>query len=73
MRDPNSIITFGKYSGLSLSDPQVPLSYLRWIGKRGSYNHPDNRFDCIFKVPITLMVLARREYESRTGERWVGR
>lgn len=65
-------ITFGKYVGLQLSNETIPLSYVKWIAKRGSYRHPDNRFVTTFKVPITLMVLARREWERRTGERWVG-
>jgi hypothetical protein len=70
MRNPSTIITFGQYSGLSLSNPAVPLSYIRWISKRGIYHEPGNRFEATFKVPIELMVLARREWESRTGLRW---
>ena len=72
MRNQSTIITFGMYSGLSLSNPVVPLSYIKWIAKRGSYQEPGNRFVCKWKVPIDLAIMARREWESRTGERWKG-
>lgn len=73
MRNPSTILTFGMYVGLSLSNPVIPLSYVRWIAKCGSYQEPGNKYgDAKWKVPIDLMVLARREWERRTGERWEG-
>jgi hypothetical protein len=72
MRDPDTILDFGIYSGLSISNVTVPIEYIRWLGKRGSYQEPGNRFHTTWKVNIKLMVLARREYERRTGERWEG-
>jgi len=72
MLNPSTIITFGIHSGKSLSDESIPISYIRWLAKRGSYKEPGNKFNTTWKVPITLMVLARREWENRTGERWVG-
>ena len=72
MRDPESILIFGKYSGLSITDSQIPIEYLRWMAGRGKYQDPNNRFIDTWKVPITLAIIARREWEHRTGERWVG-
>lgn len=68
----NTTIEFGIHRGKQLSDLTVPLSYIKWIGRRGSYQEPGNRFETRWKVPIELMVLARREWERRTGERWEG-
>jgi len=73
MLNPDSIITFGMYRGLPLSNPSIPLNYIKWIAKRGSYQEPRNKHgDASWKVPIDLMVLARREWERRTGQRWEG-
>jgi hypothetical protein len=71
MLNPDTIITFGVHRGKPLSDESVPLSYVKWIASRGNYTEPGNRFAIAWKVPIGLMVHARREWESRTGERWV--
>jgi len=72
MKDLSTTINFGIHQGKQLSDPSVPLSYIRWIAKRGSYQEPGNRFETKWKVPIVLMVMARREWEIRTGNRWSG-
>lgn len=68
----DTTITFGIHKGKQLSGLTVPLGYIYWIGRRGSYHEPGNRFECRWKVPIQLMVLARREWEHRTGEKWRG-
>ena len=65
-------IQFGQFRGHDLSDETVPVSYIRWLAKRGSYTEPGNRFKTTWKVPIVLSVEARREWERRTGERWEG-
>jgi len=72
MRDPSTILDFGQYKGLLLSDPSIPITYIHWMASRGSYQNPNNRFETTWKVPITLAILARREWERRTGERWTG-
>jgi len=72
MRNPDTILNFGIYKGRSLSDLSIPLTYISWMAGRGKYADPNNRFEVAWKVPITLAILARREYERRTGERWEG-
>lgn len=73
MRDPSTILTFGQYRGLSLSDASIPIGYIKWLASRGSYQEPGNKHgDAAWKVPIDLAILARREWEHRTGERWEG-
>jgi len=72
MKDMTTMIEFGIHKGKLLSDLSIPLSYVKWIAKRGSYQEPNNRFETRWKVPIVLMVMAQREWEQRTGERWVG-
>ena len=72
MRDPATIITFGIHKGKSLSDQSIPDRYIYWLAGRGKYQDPNNRFETLWKCPIDLAILARREWESRTGERWEG-
>lgn len=72
MINPPTILTFGKYKGLLLSDPTIPIVYIKWLASRGVYYRPDNQFETDWKVPIELSILSRREWERRTGDRWEG-
>ena len=70
MQNTQTIIPFGIHRNKPLSDPTIPLSYLKWLGKGSGYYEPGNRFEAVWHVPVVLMVLARREWENRTDERW---
>jgi hypothetical protein len=67
-------LKFGRFKGMSLSDPAVPDTYVEWLAKRGSYTLQGNRFETTWKVPIVLSIEARREMEHRgyehDGDRW---
>lgn len=74
MESTSSTINFGIHKGKSLSDLSIPNDYIIWISMRGSYQEPGNRFNTMWKVPITLSILARREIERRgyvnDGDKW---
>ena len=70
--DEMATLQFGQFKGRDINDEAVPLSYIHWLAKRGSYTEPGNRFVTTWKVPIVLSIEARREYERRTGNRWQG-
>ncbi len=59
------ILQFGTYKGHELSSAAVPTEYVRWLALRGSYTEPGNRFKTVWKVPIDVSILARREMERR--------
>lgn len=59
------ILDFGKFKGYSLSDPAIPVRYVKWLALRGSYQEPGNRFASKWKVPIVVSIEARREMERR--------
>ena len=69
------ILEFGQYKDKDLSDPFVPLTYIRWLAERGSYHLPGNRFDATWQVPIVTCIEARREMEKRgwkhDGDKWM--
>ena len=68
-------LTFGKYNGLPLSDPTIPISYLSWLASPGGgkvYAN-DHTLDAKWKAPKGLWVKVREElvsrgYELRNGE-----
>jgi len=72
MRDMSKVLGFGIYRDIELTNPAISLHYIKWLTDRGSYPEPDNRFRIMWKVPIEISILARREWERRTGLRWEG-
>lgn len=59
------ILSFGQFKGRALSDPNIPVRYVKWLALRGSYQEPGNRFETKWKVPIDVSIEARREMERR--------
>ena len=75
MRDPDSVINFGRHRGKSISDPKVPDKYIAWLAGRPSMKDPKNSFKTVWKCPQRLWAFAMREADKRgykvMGERWV--
>ena len=69
-------LNFGKYKGLTISDPSIPISYLAWLAAPGGGKvfNGDHTLDAKWKAPKGLWVLVRKELDRRgyklVGSRW---
>jgi hypothetical protein len=64
-------LSFGRYIGKALDDPEIPDDYIRRLASRGKYMSKTNRFETAWKVPVPLWMAAREEMENR-GYRHIG-
>jgi hypothetical protein len=71
------ILTFGRYRGKVLSDPEVPDDYVRWVASRGKYMRKTNENELEGKIPVDAWMAGRVEMERRgydhIGERFIFR
>ena len=69
-------LTFGKYNGLPLSDPSIPVEYLTWLAEPGGGRVYKNKHssDAKWKAPNGLWIEVRLELDRRgyklVGSRW---
>jgi len=69
-----TILTFGKYKGLSITDPSIPTSYLIWLAGRPRKYRDKHSQEVVWVCPINVWNEARVELVAQgyrlKGSRW---
>jgi len=67
-------LTFGKYKGLSIIDPSIPITYLMWLAGRPRKYRDKHSREVAWVCPYSVYMESRMELAAQgyklIGTRW---